>query len=106
VKSNLTNEELSAQLRDAQRALYRCQLFAAVAHDARDAMHEASGPLEVLANLHYLTRHTNHDPAKVIEYMAEAEAQSLRLLEIVRRVVRAHNAAITEADGIGGQFVM
>jgi hypothetical protein len=94
-----TLEVLSAKLKASEAALYRAELLAAVAHHAAHAMHDASNPLEVLTNLHYLTRHTRDDPAKVLEYMELAEVQARRLLEITSRVVRLHKAAM-EDDGV------
>lgn len=90
-------EELSAKLKAAEASLSRAELLAAVAHHAARAMHEASNPLEVLTNVHYLTRHTRDDPAKVVEYIEVAEDQARRLLEIISRVIRLHQAA-TEDD--------
>lgn len=92
-----TIEQLTAKLKAAEALLTRAELLSGVAHHAVDAMHEATNPLEVLVNLHYLTRHTYEDPAKVVEYMELAEAQTRRLLEITSRVIRLYKAA-TEDD--------
>ena len=96
-------EQLSAKLKATEASLSRAELLAAVAHHAASAMHDANNPLEVLTNVHYLTRHTRDDPAKVLEYMELAEAQALRLLEIVSHVIRLHKAATD--DGVK-PFVM
>jgi hypothetical protein len=89
-------EQLSAKLKATEASLSRAELLAAVANHAASAMHDASNPLEVLTNIHYLTRHTRDDPAKVLEYMEVAEDQAHRLLEITRRVIRLHRAAMEE----------
>jgi hypothetical protein len=101
-----TIEELSAQLIASQNALQKSERIAAVAHHAADAMHEASNPLEIITNLHYLIRHTRNDPEQVLVYLEEAETQTLRLLEINGRILRLHREAIGRHSSLSGEFVM
>jgi hypothetical protein len=98
VKPTPTAEELSLQLGATQDALRKSERIAAVAHHAADGIHEAGDSLEVITNLHYLIRHTCDDPAKVLEYLEEAETQALRLLEINTRILRLHREAMADAD--------
>jgi hypothetical protein len=101
-----TIEELSDQLRAAQLELHRSERLATVAHDAAEGMHEASNPLEVLVNLHYLIQHTRHDPEQVLAYLEQAETQAIRLREIHTRILRAYLEAMKEPDKESGPFVM
>ena len=77
-----------------------------VSEHAADAMHEASNPLETLVNLHYLIRHTRHDPEQVLAYLEQAETQTLRLMEIKTSILRAHLEAMNETKEESGKFVM
>jgi C4-dicarboxylate-specific signal transduction histidine kinase len=101
-----TNEDLAAQLKAIQDALLKSERIAAVAHHAAAAMHEASDPLEIITNLHYLIRHTRHDPEKILEYLEEAETQTVRLLEINGRILRLHREATGRLGTLSGELVM
>ena len=44
-------------------------------------MRNTDNTLEILVDLIYLARHSTDDPEKVIEYLTQAEHQSLQLAE-------------------------
>jgi len=61
-------------------------------------MHEASGPLEILSDLHYLIRLSCDDAKEVVKYLEEAENQVVRLVQIATRLNRAYMVATKDAE--------
>jgi hypothetical protein len=99
-------DELSAQLKAAQFSVRQSERLVSVAHHAAESMHEASNPLEIIANVHYLIRHSHNDPELVLAYLKLAETQAARLLEIHTRVIELHRQAMKETDEASDRFVM
>lgn len=71
--------------------------LAAVGHYTGSVIQDTIGPLEILGNLLYLTRHAA-DPDKVREYLEEAEVHLRTISEINLNLLRFYVKHAGDAD--------
>lgn len=89
VGSILIVAEITSQ-RQAEEALLLNERLAATGRMAHTIAHEINNPLEAITNLIYLAQHSDGVPATVLDYLATAAAEVLRVSQISRQILSFH----------------